>query len=173
MNYYTLITAFAVSIDSFACGLSLALEKNNKPLLVALVTLTVFCMCLATNYASLFFRDYLNERVANLGGIMLILVGFINLIKKDKTQDTNKGLAQIIVVGFAVGLDGALANLSLALMGINSLLVPTTIAIFHGVMISFSLILSKTKIAKKISNLTFISPAILILLGTYKLICFF
>ena len=173
MNYYTILTALTVSIDSFACGVSLALGKNNKILIVTLVTLTVFCMCLATNYATLFFNQIFNEKITNLGGIILIVIGIINLLNRDKDLSNKNSFGQIIAVGFAVGLDGAFANLSLALMGLNSFLVPATIATCHGLMISLSLIISKTKIASKITKISIIAPIILIFLGLYKLIYFF
>lgn len=169
MNYYTLLTALTVSIDSFACGLSLALGKSKRIYIVSIVTLTVFCMCLATNYATLLFREIISEKVASLGGIILTAIGVANLLKKEKKLNNSNKISQIVAVGFAVGLDGAFANLSLALMGLNSFLVPLTIAVFHGLLILLSLAISKTKLAQKIAHLSFVAPIILICLGLYKL----
>lgn len=175
MTYFLLITAFTVSIDSFLCGFALAFLKGKKIFLVLAITLTVFVMCGTTNYAASFLDDVLTEKVASLGGIILIFIGIYDLIKKEdlKTDESNGILKQSIISGFAVGLDGAAANLSLSIMGYNSFLVPLTIAAMHGVMISFGIILAKAGTKIKNKAVEFLPPFILILLGVYKLAGFF
>ena len=132
-------------------------------------------MCLITNYFGLFFSEYLNEKTANFGGIILIGIGLWNLFKKDKTtNDNGKGiLKQSILTGFAVGLDGALGNLSLSLMGFNKIYVPITIAVMHALLIGLGILLSQKTFAKKIGKYQFIPPTILILLGCYKVLKIF
>ena len=174
MIYFLILTAFTVSIDSFVCGFSLSLAGKKKYLIVIGITLTVFAMCVAANYATFFLANYVTEKTACLGGIILILVGVCNLLKKDKPEKNNGSvLRQAVFTGFAVGLDGAAANLSLALMGLNGFYVPLIIALTHLIMISLGIILSKVNFAKKISEYGFIPPLILILLGVYKVIGFF
>ncbi len=176
MIYYLLITAFTVSIDSFVCGFSLSLNKNKKLPIVVCIAITVFLMCLFTNYLTVFFADKINEKTASFGGLLLIVVGIFNLIKEkdDISINSNKfNLLTYLLAGFAVGLDGALANLSLALMGINAFFVPVTIALTHAIMIYFGIELSQTSIAKKFAKIEFIPPLILILLGGYKLLGLF
>ena len=175
MNYYLIITALTVSIDSFLCGFSLAMNNSKKFTLVGIITLIVFIMCLVANYGAILLKNLLTEKTACLGGIVLIIIGLCNLFKKETNlnKKTSNFLVESVSAGFAVGLDGAFANLSLSFMDMNSIMVPITIAIFHGIMLLFSVLLSKTKTAQKISKITFVAPLILICLGVYKTIGFF
>lgn len=175
MIYFLLLTALTVSIDSFFCGFSLAFMGGKKRFIVVGITLTVFLMSLTANYSASLLSDCLNEKTASLGGIILIFVGIYNLFKKDLTKiDNSKNIIkQSLITGFAVGLDGAFANLSLAIMGINAFYVPLTIAIMHGIMITLGILLTKTKLVVKLNNLGFLPPLVLIVLGVYKLVGFF
>ncbi|MDY2842240.1 MAG: manganese efflux pump, partial [Candidatus Borkfalkiaceae bacterium] len=111
------------------------------------------------------------ERAACLGGIILIGVGIYNLVKKDEKNTVTDGSAfrQSIITGFAVGLDGAAANLSLSLMGVNAFYVPLTIALMHALMISAGIILAENPLAKKADGFGIVPPCVLIMLGVYKL----
>ncbi len=172
MIYFLLLTAFTVSIDSFLCGLSLSMSGGKKlPILLGIVC-TVFIMCLITNYGAFLLAETVTERTASIGGgIILIGIGVYNLLKKNKVESEQKSNLKLsIITGFAVGLDGALANLSLSLMGINAFYVPIIIALMHVLLIYFGILLTKTKFAKKISGTTVIPPLILISLGLYKII---
>ena len=122
MIYFLLLTAFTVSIDSFFCGFSLPVRKGKKILVVLTISITVFIMCLITNYGAKIFINHLSDSASRYGGIILIIIGFFNLIKKqnNKNIEQSKLFRQSVLVGFAVGLDGAIANLSLSLMNINS-----------------------------------------------------
>lgn len=176
MIYTLLITALVVSLDSFVCGLSLSIGNNKKIYLVTIITLIVYLMCLVTNYSTLLVTNYLTEEASCFGGALLILVGTYNLLKKEDnlaTNDNKSFLVQCCIVGFAVGLDGAIGNFSLALMGINDFYVPLLIALTHGVMILLSVLLCETNFFKKISKYKFIPALLLILLGLYKTIGFF
>lgn len=176
MIYYLLLTSFLVSIDSFVCGFSLSLQSTRKSLIVLVIALTVFIMCAIANYSVGFFIDKLNEKTASFGGLILIGIGVYNIFKKDSPSSLEHksfSLKQTFLIGFAVGLDGAMANLSLAMMGINQFYVPITIAFFHALTISLGIILSTSSLAKKLAKIETISPIILILLGGYKLLGFF
>lgn len=175
MTYFLLVTAFTVSIDSLVCGFSLSFIGKKKILIVSGIALTVYAMCLIANYLAVFLSDYITEKSAALGGIILIGVGIYNLIKKDECDGLSQGnvIKQSLITGFAVGLDGAAANLSLALMGLNAFYVPLTIAAMHAAMITLGIILAQTPVVKKFDKLDFIPPIILILLGIYKLTALF
>ena len=175
MIYFMIMTAFTVSIDSFVCGLSLSLSSKKKLPIILGIVITVLIMCCAVNYATGFFTNKLNEKTASLGGVVLIAVGLFNLFKgKKKTSINEQSILGIsIISGFAVGLDGALANLSLSLMGLNDFYVPLTIAIIHGFMIGLGLLLSDIINTKQLAKIEFLPPLILILLGCYKLLGFF
>lgn len=175
MIYFLLITALMVSIDSFACGFSLSFLKGKKVFIVLGITITVFVMCLFSNYLATFLNGFLTEKISSLGGLILIGVGVYNLLKKDDTSlKDNKGIIkQSLISGFAVGLDGAVANLSLAIMGINAFYVPVVIALMHALTISFGILLANSIFARKLSKVNFLPPLILILLGVYKTLSFF
>lgn len=176
MTCFLLLTAFTVSIDSFVCGFSLSFSVKKKLPIILIIALTVFIMCAFTNYLTVFFADKLTPKTACAGGIILIGVGLYNLLKKDRDNaDRHSGGAfkQSLITGFAVGLDGAMANLSLALMGISEFYVPLTIAVMHAAMIGLGVTLSNTALARKFAKIEFVPPLILILLGGYKLLGLF
>lgn len=176
MTLFLIITALTVSIDSFVCGFSLSLNNGKKLPVILGIALTVLVMCTITNYATVLFSNFLSEKTASLGGLILIVVGIYNLFKKKGTKPCTKSkttIAVTIITGFAVGLDGAIANLSLALMGLNNFYVPLTIAVCHALTIALGVILAQTKASKKIAKIEFIPPLILILLGGYKLLGLF
>ncbi|MBR5191861.1 MAG: manganese efflux pump [Clostridia bacterium] len=175
MFYFLLLTAFTVSIDSFVCGFSLSFMKGKNHIVVLVIALTVYVMCLATNYLTIFFKNYLNETTASFGGLLLILVGVYNLLKNENSNKVKSSnvFKQSLLTGFAVGLDGAMANLSLALMGFNAFYVPMVIAIIHAVMVSLGILLANFKGLKKFKKINFLPPLILIFLGLYKLLGIF
>ena len=178
MIFFIILTALSVSIDSFVCGFSLAFTNKKKLSIVLGIVITVFIMCLITNYFSLAIEKILSQEIANCGGLILIAIGVVNLINsQNKTScaviQCKNGLKQSIVAGLAVGLDGAFANLSLALMGFNLFYVPVIIATFHGIMIYLGITLAHTRLAKKFDKIGIIPPLILILLGGYKILGLF
>lgn len=175
MIAFLIVTALTVSIDSFVCGFSLSLSNGKKLPIILGIAITVFVMCAFTNYLTAFFAEKISEKTASLGGLILIGVGLYNIFKKkeDAQHKTNSALSQALVTGFAVGLDGALANLSLSLMGINAFYVPITIAVMHALMIALGIALASTSLAKKFGKIGFLPPVILILLGGYKLLGLF
>ncbi len=174
MIYFLLLTAITVSIDSLVCGFSLSLKSGKRLPVVLGIALTVFIMCAITNYGAMFLTKVITEQTASLGGLILVGVGLYNLIKKDTDDIPQRGLiAQTFISGFAVGLDGAFANLSLSLMGMNAFYVPVIIAVTHALMIALGTVLSQTSFVKKFAKFEFIPPLILILLGVYKLLGLF
>ncbi len=175
MIYFFLLTAITVSIDSFVCGFSLSFTTNKKLPVILGIALTVFVMCLITNYLTFLFVDKITEKTASLGGIILIGVGIYNLLKKEdvKSLKPRSALKQSILTGIAVGIDGATANLSLSLMGLNAIYVPITIAVCHALMIWLGILLAKIIPPSKFAKIGFLPPLILILLGGYKLLGLF
>ncbi len=176
MMYFLILTALTVSIDSFVCGFSLSFISKKKLPIILTIAWTVFLMCLITNYAPIFLSNYLTENTTVLGGFILIIVGtynFINSFKNAPPTTNANSRGQILLTGFAVGLDGALANLSLSLMNINEFYVPVLIAFMHAIMIWLGIILSQTKLAKKFAKIEFFPPVILIFLGVEKLLGLF
>ena len=173
MIYFLLLTALTVSIDSLFCGFTLSLIKPKKLPIAIIITTVVFAMCLITNYGAIFLKNYLTEKTASLGGVILIAIGIYNLLKKeDKALKSNSLIKQTLMSAFAVGLDGAFANLSLSIMGINAFYVPITIAFFHGIMVLIGVYITNLPLISKLKKYTFIPPLLLIGLGLYKLFGF-
>ncbi len=171
MVYFLLLTSLTVSIDSLFCGFSLSLMKPKKIPLICTITLTVLIMCILTNYGAIFLKNYLTEKTASLGGFILIAIGIYNLLKKENKTLKNTSLTkQTFMSAFAVGLDGAFANLSLSIMGINAFYVPLTIALFHGIMVFIGVSITNIPLVNKLNKYTFIAPLLLIALGLYKVL---
>lgn len=175
MIYFLILTALTVSIDSLVCGFSLALVCKKKLYVILGVALTVFVMCLITNYAPVAFENKISEKTTGFGGLVLILVGVYNILKgkNDASIKENSPLPQSLLTGFAVGIDGAIANLSLSLMGMNAFYVPVIIAVMHALAIFIGTILAETHIARKFAKIEFLPPLILIFLGGYKVLGLF
>lgn len=170
MIYFLFLTAFTVSIDSFVCGFSLAKSSNKKFSVITCVFLVVLVMCFITNYSALLLQNLSPVLMEIIGAIILVLVGIYNLIFTQKEQPEKIGSGTFIVAGFAVGLDGSMANLSLALMGTNDFFVPIVIAVMHAVMVGLGIFLSNSKILRILDKYKFFAPLILVGLGLYKLI---
>ena len=133
-------------------------------------------MCLITNYAPVFLSNYLTKNSTLFGGLILIIIGtynFINSFRNIPKNTNTNSRGQIFLTGVAVGLDGALANLSLSLMDINEFYVPILIAFMHAIMIWLGILLSQTKLAKKFAKIEFFPPVILIFLGVEKILGLF
>lgn len=171
MFWFLLLSSITVSIDSLVCGFSLCIGNSKKLRVVLFITVTVFLMCLTTNYLTVLFSHILTEKTTAIGGLILIFVGLFNLLKKDDQSSIKHAtFKDLFLSGFAVGLDGAFLNLSLAIMGINFLYVPLLIAVVHGLAIGIGLIISTTSFVRKIEKFSFVAPLILIGLGVYKII---
>ncbi len=68
-----------------------------------------------------------------------------------------------------MGVDGAIASLSLFLMGYTSLFVPVILALMHGIMISIGIVISSGIRKIKKINLKFLSALVLCTMGYAKL----
>ncbi len=161
MNYYILITALSVSVDSFFGGISL---KPKRFLLKVLQIISVvFAMCLIANYFGKLLIPLFKSNTEVFGGLCLIGVAIYQFFcEKRDTQNA-------YLIGFAIGTDGACANFSLALMGYNTLLVPILLTFFHFVFLCIGFGCTRIGKLKKISNNSYLSPCVLIGLGLYKI----
>ena len=176
---YLILTSITVSIDSFFCGISFGLHNGRSIRPAISISLIVYILCSFVNVFAFFLDNLLYGYAGTVGGIILVLTACVNLIKS--TVDNKKtvlspllscgngnGFYQEISAGFAVGFDGATANLSLALMGMNGFYVPIVIAVFHAVAIMLGIKIASLTRLEKIG--TFLSPLILAILGFIKII---
>jgi putative Mn2+ efflux pump MntP len=130
-------------------------------------------MCFITNYLAKLLSGLSEITTTVLGSSILVSVGFYNFFKGKNNMSENVNTPALLLVGFAVGLDGAMANLSLSIMGINAFYVPIVIALMHALMVFIGITLASTKVSKKLDKYKFFAPLILIFLGVYKLVSLF
>ena len=171
-----LITAFTVSLDSFFCGLSLAIKSTNYKKIILGIVISVFCLC----YLGATLGHLVSEKLQNtskiIGGTTLILIAILDSLQKSSPttmllQSKNDDiLIKSLIVGFSIGLDGAIGCFSLALTGINSLLVATLVTFMHILLLLSAFSLSKIIKIKNISVLEKIPTYIIFILGVYKLL---
>lgn len=162
-----LLTAVAVSLDSFCAGFSLSLNKKTSPILPAAVTLMTFLMCLATSLATALLRAF-DEKTANFAGaILLTALGATCLFRKDNASAnlTPVSIGESLTVGFAVGLDAAIANLSLAGNGLE-LVAPVVFAAMHYLAVTLGQLLARRV---TLAHTNVISAAVLFVIALTKI----
>lgn len=175
MNAFFLIaTALTVSADAFFCGFSLSLGGEKKAPVLAGISMTVLCLCLAAGLLGSALSDVFTEEVSLLGGLILAAVGVYNLTGETNPQKKRRGaMKQSVLVGVAVGLDGAVATLSLTMMGYPSLVVPLVVTAMHFLTILLGILLSESAAFSKMKRARAVAPIMLIALGVYKMLSAF
>lgn len=173
MNYvFLVLTALSVSADSFFGGLALLIEEKQKIKSVLGVFISVLTLCVLGSTLGKIFGNFLKNYAEILGGIILILVGLNGLVKKPSDniyKKNNSSIKKSLLVGFSVGLDGAVGSFTLTASGFNGIFVALFITFIHVILLILALYLSK-KLPNKIKNESKIPPLILVFLGLYKLL---
>ena len=178
MKIFTLLfTSISVSIDSFFCGLSLALKTNAKLKCIITIAITVFCLCfLGANVgflASVTFQKYSNI----IGGILLCALSFNTFNGSLKTttlllpiSNHNDNFLEYFLAGLSIGVDGMIGSISLTLVGFNYILVALTITLVH-VLLLLTAFYSCFFIEIKNENLLSLLPSTtLLILGIIKIL---
>ncbi len=170
-------TALTVSLDSFICGLSMSIKTKENFKIVFGISFSVLIICLLGSIigSNLYgFLSYFSELVGGLILIALSISGF-----KGKTEKTLllkppniQTLKESVIIGLAIGLDGAVGCLSLSLMGITSLIVPIFITAMHVLLMNFAIAITNTRPAKILKKHSHVPYFILFTLGIYKLVSF-
>lgn len=164
-----LSTAIIVSLDSFVAGFSLSLNKKANAVLPVAVALVTLLLCAATSVIGSVLADYLDGYADLFGAIVLFVLAIINLFKKDDDQTYSLRqitLGESVTMGFAVGTDAAVANLSLAMQGMG-VVAPIVFAVTH-----YFTVLIGQKLAGKvvIKNSNYLSAAALFILALAKIV---
>lgn len=164
-----IITAFTVSIDSFAAGFSLSLNKKSNAILPIAVTLVTFVLCAITSLMGALLQNYLDEKIDIFGAAILLVLAMLNLLKDDEEQTGNLQpitITESIAMGCAVGTDAAVANLSLAMEGFG-IIAPLLFAAMH-----YAAVYAGQKLSDKftLKHANVISAGVLILLAIIKLV---
>ncbi len=167
-------TALSVSLDSFFCGLSMSVKTKENFKFLTGISLSVFILCVVGGTlgvrAHSFFADY-SDLVS--GGILLIIALF-GLLKKDGEERTdlknkNNIFLESLIIGVAIGLDGAMGCLSLSLMGYGAIIPPIVITIIHLLLMNVAIKLTGSKIAKPLKKFSFTPYMILLALSFSKI----
>lgn len=177
MNFfYVLITAITVSLDSYVCGLSLSMKHERKAKIIFGISSVVFVLCLTAGLFGKFLSSFLKNKSEPIGGTILILVALYEFFTPDDEKNEKKNnsiLKTSLIVGFAIGLDGACACLSLTVTCPYPLTLALLFTAFHLVFMTLSFITAKNKFLKKLTSNKNIAPLILACLGACKILNYF
>lgn len=163
----TLLTcAIIVSLDSFVAGFTLSINKKNNVALPATVAAITLVLCLATTFLGNLLKNTLTEYANIFGAAILLILAAFALFRKEETRQSldTVSLSESIAIGFAVGTDAAVANLSLAMDGYG-ITAPLIFAVTHF----FTVFLGQL-LAKKItlSHTNILSATVLAVLAVMK-----
>lgn len=176
MNFTILIaTAISVSVDSFFCGLTLTLKKNEYFKIILGIFISVFTLCLIGSLLGEKAGAILSNYAEIIGGFLLIIISILNLKTSKPNSPTlitikKSTLKDSIIIGAIVGLDGCVGCFSLSLISSMGIIIPITITIVHLLFISLSILVSKLKIAELLCKYKELPEIILFTLGAYKII---
>ena len=171
------LTAVIVSLDSFVAGFSVSLNRKANPTLPSAVALITLLLCLCTSVIGRYLSRYVEQFVNYVAAALLALLALFNLLKKDEEEAArlkNVTLGESLTIGVSVGMDAAVANLSLSLDATSaltifgvSLLAPIVFAVTHYFTVFLGQVLAQ-KVELKYSN--YFSAAILLMLAISKVI---
>lgn len=163
------VTALVVSLDSFVAGFSLSLNKKPNLVLPTSVALITLLLCLSTSFLGMIVSKYVDEQyISYFGAGLLAALGVITLVKRDEQRVNLRRVtfAESITIGFAVGTDAAIANLSLSISN-ASLVAPLVFAVTHYITVLLGQLLAQ-KITIGHSNV--FSAVVLFILAATKFV---
>lgn len=172
MNFYIFIsvTAIAVSLDGMLAGFAMGVKSKFScrfPLIAAAMT---FLLCAAASLLGTLASGHFGDAVCSAGAVFLILMGAVNFFRKESPVQSRPGLKESFAVGTAVAADAAVANLSVCLMGYDSMLVPLFFAAAHFVMVSLGYLLANVSPLARLRHTGKIAGALLAAVGILKLL---
>ena len=167
---FLIITAFAVSIDSMVAGFAIGLKTKNVWLFATIVSVATLLLCLVATFLSIIIQDSHNLFLKKTGALFLIFVGIANFAKHQEQIPKNLCINESISLGFAVGIDAGIANLSVCLLGYSCLWIPFLFAVSHFATVSVGAKLARTKLTSKLKHTNKLSGIILFCLGIFKLL---
>lgn len=161
------LTAIVVSLDSFMAGFSLSLNKKSSPTLPAAVALITLLMCLATSFVAKVLSTLDSRAVNYFGAVLLLSLAVVCLFRSDSntTSLTPVTLTESLTIGVAVGMDAAIANLSLAGDGLE-VIAPIVFAVTHYLTVALGQVLAKKVI---LSHTNVVSAVMLLAIAVTKL----
>ena len=171
MNFFIflILTAFAVSIDSTVAGFAIGIKTKKIWLFSFVVAIATLLLCLCTTLVATIAKDEFGPIMKTTGSLFLIAVGMINFFKNQQNLPKTLTFCEGLSLGFAVGTDACIANLSVCLLGHTQLWIPFVFAFMHFATVAFGAKLANTKIANKLKHTSKISGTLLVCLGIFKL----
>lgn len=165
---FVIVTAVTVSVDSLIAGFSLSLNKPKSLVLPFTVALVTYLLCTAASLAGTLLRDVLQDYVKFIGAGILLCLAVVNLLKREETGFDKISATQCFAIGFSVGLDGAVATLSLVLQGVgDAFFVPLVMAFTHFVTVFVGQRLAQRA---KLRHANYFSAALFFVLAIIKLL---
>lgn len=150
MLFNSIVLAITCNIDAFGIGITYGIKKIKIPFFS---TLILFFIAFISAFISVNFGVFLHSFFPDifskiLGSILFICLGlfvFIKSIKErknittnfDKNYDNSISPKESFFLAFAVSLDNFCIGISASIIGINTILFPLLVALFHIISISF------------------------------------
>ena len=166
---FLILTAFAVSIDSMVVGFSIGLKTKKTWFFSFVASFATLLLCLASNLIASLAKDGYDLVLKIIGSLFLIFAGIANFAKKQDTMPDKLCIKECFSLGFAVGIDAGIANLSVCLLGYTQLWIPFLFATTHFATISLGSKIANAKLTNKLKNTNKISGFLLVCLGLFKL----
>ena len=167
---FLILTAFAVSIDSTVAGFAVGLKTKKTWYFAFVVAVATLLLCLLATLLTTLIQQKYNLVFTIAGSFFLIVTGIANFFKKQDDVPKKLCFKEYLSLGFAVGLDAGIANLSLCLLGYSQLWIPFVFAFMHFATVSFGAKMANTKLTQQLKHTNKISGIILICLGIFKLL---
>lgn len=154
MGLHLTLTAASVSLDSVVAGASVGADggKNKQRTILAVMAAVTF-LCLAFAMLGPFLGRAFGGGAAKAGGFLLVAAAFAGLSPQKKTpvfvrKRGDLTYLKAVAIGLGIGVDGALASLSLAVSGYG-LTGAAAVILFHYIFIELGAALSqKAKILR-------------------------
>ena len=179
---FLLFTAFAVSADSFALGVSVAFSPffptlKSRLHAVSVVIPVVFFMCVFLALAGTEISAALSDALNQTGGALLLAIGVYSAKEAAAFQKASAFLRPekkptallLLGMGFGIGTDGSLACLSLVLSGYPVLSSVLAVVFFHFLLITAGIFLPSSGRKKTPVLQRLLPAALLVLLGTLRI----
>lgn len=163
------MTALAVSLDSMLAGFAVGLKTKFTLKFSAIVAVATLTICCVAMWLGVLIDGFLGEYVHLIGAVFLTAIGVFNFFKKcDGAPSQKLDFKESLALGFAVGLDAGVANLSICLMGYTSYLIPLFFAVMHFAMVSLGFLLAGLPPTRKLKHTNKIAGATLFALGVIR-----
>lgn len=170
MNFFIFltVTTLAVSLDSMLVGFAVGVKSRFSLVFSFTVSVITFVLCAAAVWIGTLLDRWLGQIVNDIGAVFLIIIGIADFLKKEGGVKGAPTAKESVTLGVAVGLDAAIANLSLCLMGYTSLLIPLFFAAAHFVMVSLGYIVANVSPLAKLGHTGKIAGLLLVAVGVLK-----